>query len=283
MMFFVDCIRCGRFKISHTLLAIITAARSEHVGLLPFLSAHTRQASERREVVSLLTDNWEAMARGHQHTGVRAKLRMVLEYLARNTKRPGDQVQPNWNDEYPLFDALNSDEILFFLETLESQGFIDGASPNLVRVTAKGWEQLEPNVAGGEPGTCFLAMAFAPEMNEAYNSGFVPAIDDCGLRLVRVDKVEHNGVVTDLIQASIRGAQVIVADVTLQRNGVYFEAGFAMGLGRIVVWTCREDDLEHVHFDTNHYNHVVWNSPSDLRDKLKNRLRATVAVPKALD
>jgi hypothetical protein len=79
--------------------------------------------------------------------------------------------------------------------------------------------------------------------------------------------------------SSIREAQVTIADVTLQRNGVYFEAGFALGLGRIVIWTCRFDDMDNVHFDTNHYSHVVWKTPVDLATKLEARLRATVEIP----
>jgi len=30
-----------------------------------------------------------------------------------------------------------------------------------------------------------------------------------------------------------------------------------MGLGRQVIWTCRDDDLKNVHFDTRQYNHIV--------------------------
>ena len=69
---------------------------------------------------------------------------------------------------------------------------------------------------------------------------------------------------------------------TLCRNGVYFEGGFGMGLGRTVIWMCREDDLAHVHFDTRNYNHIVWVQPADLRSKLRDRLRATLALPARL-
>ena len=71
----------------------------------------------------------------------------------------------------------------------------------------------------------------------------------------------------------------MIADVTYQRNGVYFEGGFAMGLGRTVVWMCRANDLDNVHFDTRQYNHIVWDDHTDLRTKLSARLRATVNVP----
>jgi nucleoside 2-deoxyribosyltransferase len=68
----------------------------------------------------------------------------------------------------------------------------------------------------------------------------------------------------------------MVADVTNQKSGVYYEAGFAHGLGIPVIWSVRHDDLKNVHFDTRQYNHIVWEDETDLRDKLKNFILATI-------
>ena len=43
-----------------------------------------------------------------------------------------------------------------------------------------------------------------------------------------------------------------------------------------VIFTCREDSLETLHFDTNHYNHIVWSTPEELLEKLKNRILAVI-------
>jgi nucleoside 2-deoxyribosyltransferase len=203
----------------------------------------------------------------------------MLEYLGRTSKRPGDKVSLT-PSIYPLFDAQESGELTYLLETLAERGDIlrvDGARWIL---KAAGWERLDPLSPGGVSGTCFVAMAFAPELDPAFDDGIRPAVEnDCQMAVVRVDRVEHNGVVTDLIIASIRSAQVVVADVTLQRSGVYFEAGFALGLPRTVIWSVRHDDLVNVHFDTRQYSHVVWETPTELRAKLAARIRATVLVP----
>jgi nucleoside 2-deoxyribosyltransferase len=81
-----------------------------------------------------------------------------------------------------------------------------------------------------------------------------------------------------VILGEIRRAQLVIADVTLQRQGVYFEAGFALALGRIVIWACRQDEIARVHFDTRQYSHVVWSDAADLRAKLEARIRATVPI-----
>jgi hypothetical protein len=44
-------------------------------------------------------------------------------------------------------------------------------------------------------------------------------------------------------------------------KGLYFEAGFAKALGKEVFWTCRFDDFNGLHVDTNHYGHIKWSEP----------------------
>ena len=60
------------------------------------------------------------------------------------------------------------------------------------------------------------------------------------------------------------------------RGGVYYEAGFAQGLNIPVIWTCREDRMDRVHFDTRQYSHILWTGPQDLRQKLRNKIGAVI-------
>ena len=59
-----------------------------------------------------------------------------------------------------------------------------------------------------------------------------------------------------------------MGDFTGQRGGVYFEAGFAMGLGLPVIWLVRKDEVEKLHFDTRQYAHIAYESAEDLKQKL---------------
>jgi len=63
------------------------------------------------------------------------------------------------------------------------------------------------------------------------------------------------------------------------RGSVYFEAGFALGYGLEVIYSCRKDCLERLPFDTRQYHHVVWETPEELRKKLAERIRARVNPP----
>jgi hypothetical protein len=42
------------------------------------------------------------------------------------------------------------------------------------------------------------------------------------------------------------------------REPLYFEAGFAMGLGKRVIWCVKDVDLKNVHFDNRQYNFLQW-------------------------
>ena len=101
-----------------------------------------------------------------------------------------------------------------------------------------------------------------------------------GLRPLRIDQKEHINKIDDEIIAEIRRSRFLVADFTHgnegARGGVYYEAGFAHGLGIPAIFTCRDDAVSKLHFDTNHYNHIVWATPEELREKLRNRILAAI-------
>ena len=181
------------------------------------------------------------------------------------------------------------------VEFLVQQGLLQRASSYRdVRLTPEGWQQvqsLQQNIADGSQ--VFVAMWFSKSLENAYSDGIALAIQDAGYDPVRIDRKEHNNKIDDEIIAEIRRSKFIVADFTsevvdrqlddgkhykdtLARGGVYFEAGFAKGLGKEVIWTVQEDVLPFVHFDTRQFAHIVWKDAADLRQKLSRRISATL-------
>jgi hypothetical protein len=276
----IVCELCGEFKITQTLLASLV--NQDAKPLLPYLRAHTRQASERGELVTLDTRNWKDLALAHKYTPLPRKITKLLELLA-SRSRPGDSVEINPAADAPLVDAASKTEMLFLIDYLEKGeyvrkfdvGSLDGKIERQYILEVKGWEQLQPTA--GIPGKCFVAMSFNESLKEAYDNGIYLALkEDCKMDPVRIDLVPHNENIVDKIIAEIRTCQFMVADFTGHRAGVYFEAGFARGLGRPVIWTCREDDFENRHFDTAQFSHIVWKDPADLRMQLADRIKATI-------
>jgi hypothetical protein len=57
-----------------------------------------------------------------------------------------------------------------------------------------------------------------------------PAVEqDCGIDVIRVDREEHVENINDKIIVDLTRSQFVVADFTHHPNGVYFEAGYALG------------------------------------------------------
>ncbi len=93
---------------------------------------------------------------------------------------------------------------------------------------------------------------------------------------MRIDNKEHTNKICDEIIAEIRRSRFVVAEFTGQRNGVYYEAGFAAGLGIPVICTCREDNIADLHFDIRQYNCIDWKTPEELFERLRNRILAVI-------
>jgi nucleoside 2-deoxyribosyltransferase len=82
----------------------------------------------------------------------------------------------------------------------------------------------------------------------------------------------------------IRTSRFLVCDVTHGNRGAYWEAGFAEGLGKPVIYTCRRDVFDdrthenHPHFDASHWVTVPWDpaDPAGAARKLKDTVRATL-------
>ena len=150
-------------------------------------------------------------------------------------------------------------------------------------------EQLKKEIS--KSNSAFVAMWFDPSMDEVYAKAIKPAIQakECGKFLAfKVNDHEHNNDITDEIIAGIKACRFMVADLSGSRGGVYFEAGYAKGLGKPVIYTCKkcwfygEKDAdgriikEKVHFDLNHQNIIVWDDIEDLKEKIINRIKATI-------
>ena len=185
-------------------------------------------------------------------------------------------------------ESTHSTEVFYLADYLENEGLVvrNQVRSNLdgpvhsYQVTVAGHqkiEELETIVNGSQAS---VAMWFDDSLKEAYEHGIAPAVERAGYRPLRIDRKDHINKIDDEIIAEIRRSRFLVADFTQgdigARGGVYYEAGFAKGLNLPVIFTCQEASVDSLHFDTNHYNHLVWTTPEELRDKLKNRILANI-------
>ena len=144
--------------------------------------------------------------------------------------------------------------------------------------------EIERNVDNSQ---AFVAMWFNDNMDEVYENAIAPAIVAAGYDPFVINRNEGDlRILDDQIIGEIRRSRFVVADFTHGKDGargsVYYEAGFAHGLGLPVIFTCKNDDSE-LHFDTNHYPHIMWDQFDDLREALERRIRAAIGPASGSD
>ncbi len=127
----------------------------------------------------------------------------------------------------------------------------------------------------------FMIMAFRPDTVPFRRIAESAALA-VGMTPVVIDEQEPEAAISEAILSSIRRSTLVLCDLSFERPNCYFEAGFAKGAMRRVLFTCRADhnvraqpSTEHrVHFDVDQFRITWWDS-NDLnsaRNEIENRL-----------
>lgn len=218
------------------------------------------------------------------------KLEKLLTYLHSLQEFEGAEIEfPEHETREDLAKRLyfkNSDEMTFYLFTLLNMGYISGSDASTIdgddliniRITYSGLAQVaEISNSGKTSDRCFVAMSFSKGLVDIRNA-IKEAITQTGFSPVLIDEIHFESELTinDAIIGEIKKCKFLVADFSEHKHGVYFESGFALGLKKSVIYTCRQSDFADSHFDTNHYPHIIYNDPNELRDKLALKIEAWI-------
>lgn len=186
-------------------------------------------------------------------------------------------------------DSTKFQDLNYLIEHAKTKDYIKEFMSNFT-LKFEGWQFIEENNRKKKAiSQAFVAMWFDDTMQEAYENAIRPAIEEMGYTSQRIDLHQHINKIDDEIISEIRRSRFIIADFTcglvqgddgikhyIPRGGVYYEAGFAQGLGIPVIWTCKEDQINQVHFDTRQYNHLLWSDVEKFKQDLKNRIGAVI-------
>lgn len=295
----INCPRCGEYQISRTAAVnwrnVLSEGGRQIANASGWIRAHQKELVNTETV--LLFERLTTPT-------VLEKADSLLKFLAKNSKYFGDEFSISLRQaKDPLYEdnrevvpmlrlmgiawAINGKEVVQLFDYLIQEGLLtETHSSNLtlsVSLAAKGFsyieEQSKTNIGSN---IAFCAMWFDGSMASLWDKGIEPAICNAGYQPLRIDKKEHVNRIDDEIFADIRRSRFVIADFTHDesgvRGGVYFEAGFAQGLGLPVIWTCRKDMLseDKLHFDIRQYNFLEWTDENleDFKDRLQKRIEA---------
>jgi nucleoside 2-deoxyribosyltransferase len=247
----VDCATCGKYDISETLYAsAFPLADSERYRMSHWSK---RRQLESREPPRLTAASIGAVVAELPNPAVYEKPGVLLLSLTRAYAAPGQGFKPDMGRQYSLACARNGEEAEFFLRGLVENGDVSwnrNSASVPYSITLAGWKRAaQMSVQPHASRTGFVAMHFSDEMLGIYPAAFAPAIERAGFEPRLANLPAHNEQIDARIVNEIRQSRFVVADVTGARTGVYFEAGYALGYGRTVIWTCRDTARNDMHFD----------------------------------
>jgi len=281
----VDCARCGDFQISH-----VTA---DELGL-PFSDPRQRalasytirkmQASSPRPKLS--GEFFESLRGRTLPTPAEASDNLLIWMAEKADGRPGVVIKMEPRDSclQASIGAVEPEDVAWIAKNLESQGLLQAkfGSDILGNLTGKGWQRFEDlKRAQVSSNFAFFARKFDnPELDQVFARCLRDAVAQTGYELRTV--TQRAGLVDAVIENEIRRCRFLIADLSDDNPGAYWEAGFAEGLGKPVIYICRSSrsngEEKKTHFDTDHRHTVRWDLSSleETATNLKAVIRNTL-------
>lgn len=291
-----ECEVCGRYDASDSVLE--DKLNSDHDQLTVMqravLSHRIREANDAGRDVPLLTSYVveDVIANG--------KLPTPAQQATNVIRFVGDRV---WQTGRPVgglplsFSAAvgspNRGFALRIAKELERTGYLiaidcgDMQSPDEIMevdLTLAGWERYEAERQGKVSGNYgFIALKFGDAVLDPFVNDIIkPAVATLGYDLVDMRDVAQAGIIDNVMRARIRDAAFVLVDLTHANEGAYWEAGYAEGLRKPVLYLCNTDVFEQqgTHFDTNHCTTILWDpdQPDPFTEDLVATLRRSLGL-----
>lgn len=229
------------------------------------------------------------------------KIDKILLYLGSNTRYFGQEFRSNNSWEIKKLFFINdlgfsnetTQELKYFANYLFEEKYLEGKRIDRFIISNNGAhcnltlspkalarvDELQKNINNNKD--VFVSMAFNPNTNstrEAIREG----IKSAEFSEKFLDEIIHNQQIVPYMLRLIRECRFLIMDITEPNYGAYYEAGYALGLGKEVIITCRQDifnkkeyknPLEEKalkpHFDILQKQILVWENEEDLSAKLK--------------
>jgi hypothetical protein len=218
----------------------------------------------------------------------------ILEWIGNESKYPGDPINFNPHPMQAYAGIFDSNTVHLYLKWLSEKDLIRFYSQSLGSLGSgflsyQGLQRFDQLTRGKLAyDKAFMAMKFGdPDLNTMLEDYFKPAVEQTGYRLLKLDDQPEAGLIDIRIRQEIKTSKFIIADLTHDNLGAYWEAGFAEGIGKQVIYTCRRDKFESAktHFDVNHHLTITWdaNNPSEAAQSLKAAIRYTFPEAKQED
>lgn len=288
----VNCPKCGSFEWEKDIQRYIDSLNEHSV----LLSYWIRNNQNRKEELHLNDKLLKAIIEDTEIPSPQEKAEKLLLLVGQDITEPHKQLilTPDKKLEYiAKIGASGENEFSYIVSYLKSRNLIQsiidfkpGADNKFhksgITITYQGWSVYEDLKKESTNSTAaFMAMEFgSPDIEKAYRECFKVAVAETGFKLFNLQDSPKAGLIDNRLRTEIRRARFLLADLTNDNLGAYWEAGFAEGLSKPVIYLCEKAHFENfqTHFDTNHHYTVIYemNKLDDAAEELKATIRATL-------
>lgn len=285
-----DCPKCGKFCLEYEAISDLPFYLKSKKNAAQIISHVLRRMQAKEKKPKISTDLLNSILDQVDLPKPNEQLDYFIAWLGSNQESPGQMLEIT-DEVDAVIGARDKLDVGFVVEYSIDSGFVEGKvvrtisnAPAFlpVHLTFRGWDYWEElNKRSVSGNRAFMAMPFNDQLlDEFFKNHLKPAVKEVGFDLRRLDDEQKAGLIDDHLRVEIRQSKLLIAELTNNNNGAYWEAGFAEGLGIPVIYTCNKEFFKShkTHFDTNHHLTIIWDSndvESAMR-KLKDTIRATL-------
>lgn len=283
------CLRCGKYLLTRTAKATLANGFLNAEDLRRAVLSHVIRKMQARTDWPLLDSH--SCKQILQQTSLpkpAEQARNLLLWLGQAAEASDSMVTIPCETLQAIIGGRQPDSVYYVGNHLQNKGLIwydrtdtSKATPSLkFQMMYDGWTRYDQlRNESTESRIAFMSMKFGEaELSAVVETIFRPAVAATGFELRILTDIPKAGLIDDRLRVEIRRSRFLIADTTHKNLGAYWEAGFAEGLGKPVIYTCKKEafDAGASHFDTNHHLTVMWHEDAkQVAEDLKATIRAT--------
>jgi nucleoside 2-deoxyribosyltransferase len=275
-----DCPRCGKFRCATNDFPKVSSLDQKWA-----LASHLIRRMQGTKNLFLDTEFFSSLSQRALPTPAEMTDNLLLWIADGIEERPGRPVSINYEEPSlaALIGAVDENDVIWVVRDVADKNLLirgnwRGDLLYNAYLSSHGWERIEElKLAHVTSRYAFFARKFANhDLDILYNKCLKQAVADTGYEL-RI-ATQMAGHIDAIVEDEIRRCRFLIADLSDDNAGAYWEAGFAEGLGKDVIYVCRDKENDgktdkKTHFDTDHRQTVRW----DLK-KLDNTAKQLKAV-----
>ena len=249
--------------------------------------SHVLRKSKTTPPIHLTADDLQSILANNSLPTPAEQANNLIRFLAEKQQSYSHafEIKQSHKEIHAIVGLLIGSDLRFICDALYEQKILTPPSNatslyEVLRLSFAGWqkhEELKRSVVNSRKA--FMAMAFSPAQyfKELLRDYLKPAAKQTEYDLDNPLLIDPKaGNIHARMEAEIRTSRFVVAEITDGNDGAYWEAGFAKGLGKPVIYTCKKDVKPH--FDVGADYIIFWeeDKPEEAAAQLKAVIRATL-------